>query len=415
MSRAQRLAIVHYTAPPVVGGVETIVGEHSRQLERRGHDVRVIAGSGDCERVPELDSRHRLVEHVTRALADGRPCADAFGLLRARIAGQLTPLLGDRDLAIVHNVFTMPFNLPLAHALVDAGLPLVAWTHDLAWNDPDYARYRRAGYPCDLMHRPQPGTTYVAISRVRQREVASTLGLKPSAVPVIPNGIEAPSGDLSRRTQEILRQAGCGQGWPLVLLPVRITPRKRIELAVGVAALLREHYPRLRLVVTGPPALHNIDDRTYAARLKSQQRELDLEDTVCFLHDLGEEGQHLVDELVMADLYRLADCVLLTSESEGFGIPAIEAGMARVPLVAPDIEVLREITGGAAYLYPADSGPDAVAPMLERAFADPVIRLSRHVANRHDWHRIVDVIEDVIEDAVGSAVDRRETRESSLV
>src|SRR5205085_9503231 len=78
----RRLALVHYTAAPVTGGVEAVLAAHARLLRRAGHDVRVVAGRGDCELVPELDSRHPEVEQLTSRLAAGRFDDAAFERLR---------------------------------------------------------------------------------------------------------------------------------------------------------------------------------------------------------------------------------------------------------------------------------------------------------------------------------------------
>ena len=40
------VALLHYTAPPVVGGVEQVLGQHARLLAEAGHAVRVVAGRG---------------------------------------------------------------------------------------------------------------------------------------------------------------------------------------------------------------------------------------------------------------------------------------------------------------------------------------------------------------------------------
>jgi mannosylglucosylglycerate synthase len=63
-----RLALLHYTAPPVTGGVEWVMAAQARKLREAGYDVRLIAGRGDAEILPELDSRHPDVEDVTERL-----------------------------------------------------------------------------------------------------------------------------------------------------------------------------------------------------------------------------------------------------------------------------------------------------------------------------------------------------------
>ncbi|MGH7881766.1 MAG: glycosyltransferase, partial [Candidatus Dormibacteraceae bacterium] len=188
-----RLAILHYTAPPVIGGVEAILGTHARLLRQAGYDVKVIAGQGgsdpDSKLIPELGSRHPQVEALYQQLGRGEVDRTAFRQLQALLADQLRPLLADRDLVIAHNVLTMPFNLPLAATLAELELPILAWTHDLAWINPRYHNYQRAGYPYDILCQPQPRTTYIAISKLRQQEISKTLGLTSAQISIIPNGV----------------------------------------------------------------------------------------------------------------------------------------------------------------------------------------------------------------------------------
>ena len=40
------IGILHYTCPPIVGGVELIMAQHARLLRAAGHGVRVLAGRG---------------------------------------------------------------------------------------------------------------------------------------------------------------------------------------------------------------------------------------------------------------------------------------------------------------------------------------------------------------------------------
>ena len=62
------IALIHYSAPPIVGGVESVLGHHARLMSDAGHRVTIIAGRGEAsdERVPvrvlpRLDSRLSLI------------------------------------------------------------------------------------------------------------------------------------------------------------------------------------------------------------------------------------------------------------------------------------------------------------------------------------------------------------------
>jgi glycosyltransferase involved in cell wall biosynthesis len=394
--------MLHYTAPPQTGGVEAILAAHARLLRQAGHDVRVIAGRGDAVLVPEVDSRHPDVERVAAMLAAGQPADREFGALRSRLAERLEPLLRDREAVIAHNVLTMPFNLPLAASLGDVGRPVVAWTHDLAWINPRYAEFHREGWPWSILREPQPRATYVAISGTRRREIVEVMGLPPRSVPVVPDGIDPESvWGVSRPTLRLAERGGFRHADPLLLVPVRLTRRKRLELALEAAAILRASYPSLKLLVSGPLGPHSADNRAYWAELRDQRRRLGLDGVACFLHELAPPGgPHPVSYRSMADLYRIADVVLLPSESEGFGLPLLEAGLSRAPLVCADIPVLREL-GTGAFMFPAGGGAEAIAQAVRRALRSRVACAKRAVVGRYSWEAVVHRIERVLGTAIG--------------
>jgi len=398
-----RLALVHYTAAPVTGGVESVLAAHARLLREAGHDVVVIAGRGSATLVPELDSRHPDVERIAQRLAQGDPATADFEALRSRLAASMGALLADRDVVIAHNVMTMPFNLPLAAVLADAGPPLVAWTHDLAWTNPRYPGYQRPGWPWSLLRTARPGVQYVAISGLRQREIVDVMGVPASGVPVVPNGVDpAAFWGLGPRTLDLARRAGLEGADPLVLVPVRITRRKRLELAIDAAACLLPGHPRLRVAVSGPLGPHSSDNLDYVAMLRRHRTRLRLDGVVSFLHELaGPDGEHPVDDRTMAELYRMADLVLLPSESEGFGLPVLEAGLSRTPLVCADIPVLREVAGNGAWTFPPGAGGEQVAAAAARALRSRAARLRARTLRGYGWPSVLERIERVIEGSGG--------------
>lgn len=365
--------------------------------------MRVIAGRGDAELVPEVDSRHPSVEALYRGLGAGEHDVTGFMGLAETLQEKLEPLLADRDLVVAHNVLTMPFNLPLAVALMESGHPLVAWTHDIAWLNDRYQRFRRDGAPYALLHQPQAGVHYVTVSEVRRRELAGLFGSS-VAISTVPNGIDIPGFlGISETTLSLLARAGIGEtADPLILVPQRITRRKRLELAVEAAGLLREAHPGLALCVSGPLGPHDADNVAYARELADLRARLSLTGTVFFLHELaGEGGAHPVSTEAIAELYRLADVALMTSDSEGFGLPALETAVARLPLVCPDLDVLVEAGGPGLHLFPRDGGAPGVARAIESALADPRVVDARQVRGRNSWAALLPRIEAVMEIALG--------------
>jgi glycosyltransferase involved in cell wall biosynthesis len=392
------IALLHYSAPPIIGGAESVLGHHARLMARAGHHVRIIAGRGrqtdpqiDFVSIPLVDSRDPTILDLKAQLDKGQT-PPKFENTARMIERALDETLQGVDLLIAHNVCSLHKNLALTAALETLsrkpGSPrLVAWHHDLAWTTPRYRAELHDGYPWNLLRKPWPGVVQVVVSAMRQAELSELFGIAPETIAVVPNGVdldaffklEAQSADLVSRL-DLLNAA------PLVLLPVRITTRKNIELAVRVIAALRATMPRAALVVTGPPGAHNPANAGYFERLKTLRAELGLGDAVHFLAELVEAD--LPDALI-ADLYRLADALLLPSREEGFGIPVLEAGLSGLPVFCSDIPPLRALAGDRASLFSPDADPAQVAALVAgRLSGDPVYQMKSDFKQSYSWEGI---------------------------
>jgi glycosyltransferase involved in cell wall biosynthesis len=388
----RRILFVHYTTPQILGGVEQVMAAHIGGLQAAGKDVAVLAGRGGAKpkgvrviRVAEADSRHPAVERDLAALSRGvrRPEHDA---LVARLEKKIRPHVERADRVVVHNVMTMPLNLALTTVLASLAREhpgrFIAWTHDIAYFDDRYAALRREGAPWDLVTRAVPGARYVTVSEERAEQLSRLTGLARDDIEVVTNGVDvgdvlglAPTGlDLARRLD--LFHAD-----PLLLLPVRVTRRKRIEAAIDATAALRRRGHPAMLVVTGTVGPHDARNKAYLKELTARAKKV--------------EGVHLLAALglkieygTVVDLYSLADVLVFPSESEGFGIPMLEAGLHRMPIVCSDIPALRE-TGGddPIYVQPDANGED-IADAVELALSAPVMRMRRR-AREHAWPRVL--------------------------
>jgi glycosyltransferase involved in cell wall biosynthesis len=304
----------------------------------------------------------------------------------ARLVAKIRPHVERADRVVVHNVLTMPLNLALTSALVSLAREhpgrFIAWTHDISAFDERYDALRRDGSPWDLVTHAVPGVKYVTVSEQRATQLSQLTGLARQDIEVVTNGIDvgevlglAPTGrDLAERLR--LFDAD-----PLLLMPVRLTRRKRVEAAIDATAVLRRRGHAAMLVVTGTVGPHNAANRAYLAELSARAR--------------NDEGVHLLAALglriaygTVVDLYALADVLVFPSESEGFGIPMLEAGLHRVPIVCSDIPSLRETGGDDPIYVPPDASGEVIASAIERALDTPVMRM-RARARRHAWPRVL--------------------------
>jgi len=406
-----KIALLHYSSPPIVGGVESVLAHHARLMTNAGHEVTILAGRGEIfdERIkvcilPRLDSRHPEVMEVKDFLDVGQH-SPTFELLREQIRKELLEEVKGFDVLIAHNVASLHKNLALTAVLHDEyknpDFPhLILWHHDLAWTTPRYRDELHEGYPWDLLRTNWEGVTQVTVSKLRQDELAELCRVTKEAIHVIPNGVDLNAFfKFESQTMELIERLNLMEADPFFLLPVRLTTRKNIELALQVMAEVRKDFPKAMLLVTGPEGPHNPNNRAYKEKLLSMRDKLNLEDVVHFLAEVTSE---FMPDAVIADFYRIADALLLPSREEGFGIPVIEAAFSKVPVFCADIPVLRELGEENVTYFDPDANPLEVAMQIKvRLEAEITSRWGRRAKHGYSWgqiyaRHIVSLLEEVM-------------------
>ncbi len=414
----RRVAIIHYAAPPIIGGVESTIAHHARLLAGAGYGVTVIAGRGApfdervaVEIIPELDSRHPDVLAVKAQLDAGR-VSDDFQRLTETIQQALRRALAGSEVCITHNAFTLHKNLPLTaalHRLITGGderRGWIAWHHDFAWLRPQYQNELHPGYPWDLLRQPWPGVVQVTVSQPQREELAGLYGLPEDAIHVVTPGVDPAA--FFRLTPAARWLAETFDLWaegPVLLLPARITRRKNVELAIRIVGALSAQGVPARLIITGPPGPHNPANVAYLQSLRALRRELGIEERVIFLYECRDRaGQPLeVSDEVMADLYQISDALLFPSRQEGFGIPMLEAGLARLPIFCADIPPFRVTGQGTAHFFGLDEEPAAIARRMAAVLTgERTLVMRRRVAAHYTWQSVLrDKLEPLILSASG--------------
>lgn len=404
--------MLHYTCPPVVGGVEAVMAAHARLFAARGYPVTMLAGRGSDNQFSSpgvqtsieslFDSKNERLLQINRALDKGEVPPD-FEVYAREVYLRLAELLEGFDFCIVHNAFTMHKNLPLSVALVKAAenlkVSFIGWTHDLAWADPLYKNVLYDRYPWNLLKQPVAQVKYVTVSPQRQQSLCEIFmpALTPDQVSVVPNGIGLEDFlAIGKETRELLEQTGISaarrEGALLLLLPSRITRRKNIETAIMVTVRLKELGQNPRLIVTGPPGPHNIRNDEYVRELFELRDKEGIRDETIFLVESWQDEEKKprpVSDSVVTDLYRYCDALLFPSAQEGFGIPILEAALARLPIFCSDIPPLRQLVGNYATCFAPDEEPEIIAgKLIEALDQNPAYRLRRETILNFSWDGI---------------------------
>jgi glycosyltransferase-like protein len=351
VSAPLHVALLTYSTRPRGGVVHTLA--LAEALVALGHrvDVWTLARGGDAGFFRAVDPgvRLRLV-----------PFADEAGeSVGARIV---------RSIAVLRTAFTdadAGYDVVHAQDCISANAvdDCVRTVHHLdTFTTPELvACHERA------LVRP---TTHVCVSAAVAADLAAGWSITAT---VIPNGVDAaPFVAAARPDARPARQAWSQRLGPYVLAVGGIEPRKGMVDLVEAMAQVRAARPELSLVVAGGETL--FDYRGYREQVLARAAELGVVPVV-----LGP-----VDHGALPSLVAGAAVFAFPSVQEGFGLAAMEALAAGVPVVARDLPVLREVFGGTVRFTDGPGLGSALLAALTHLDPQRVVA-GRSLALGHTW------------------------------
>lgn len=368
--------------PPVlVGGLGRHVHALAEAMAAAGHEVTVltrhpgpaggvafdeVAGGVRVVRVAEDPS---LLSFADDLLAWAMALNHALTRAGLAICAETPPdVVHAHDWLVAHAATTLAAHLgvPLVATLhaTEAGRhqgwlpgPLNRSIHSIEWWLADRAR------------------RVITCSAAMRSEVTRLFGVDPAKVDVLSNGVDAARWAVPAPRVAAARQQWAGTG-PLIAYGGRLVHEKGVQDLLAALPALRRRHSGLRLVVAGTgPA---------AGELREQARALRLGRSV--------EFPGFVPDADLAALLAAADCAVVPSRYEPFGLVALEAAAAGTPVAVSDVGGLAEIVadGRTGLRFPPAS-PPALAAAVERLLADPelgrrlVAAARAELATLHTW------------------------------
>lgn len=388
-----------------------MIDYHSRILIKHGYDIRLIFGSGgglnyknlEEIEVPLLSPENPRVQKVQKEILKKHKKIEEFEQLKDDIKQELRKLFSDLKSCIIHNIPSMPFNFAATAAINeladDMKTRFIFWLHDTIlvreeWQD------SIDKFPLTLLHHKNKRITFVTPTSFRAKQFAS---LKEpymiSRMKVVSNGVSVEEYlKIDEITKQLMRRLGFSFDDFIVVTPVRVLPRKNIELALNVVHELVHisgKRKKIKLLITGPPGA-DPESVAYEAKLRKIVKMRRLQDSVIFCHDLisfkRQFSNNKIVKWSVADVYNLADLVFIPSKEEGFGLPVIEAGAARKPIfcsrIPPFQELIREDIEG--YMFDLKNPPEDIAFRIYRLMLGSTVDNNfDKVVEKYDWESIV--------------------------
>ncbi|MCK9894929.1 MSMEG_0565 family glycosyltransferase [Frankia sp. AgB32] len=362
-----RIALLTYSTRPRGGVVHTLALAESLVELGAAVDVWTLARGGDSGFFRPVDPRVGLRIVPLPDLPD-----EPVGRRIRRSIAVLADAFDDAGYDAVHAQDCIS-----ANAVLDAAAATT--TAAAATPDRGPARCVRTIHHLDSFTTPELAAcheravvaprAHVCVSAAVATEVERGWGIRPT---VIANGVDA-SRFAAAADDRAGRRAWRDRLGPYVLAVGGIEPRKGTADLVEAMAAVQRARPDLSLVIAGGETL--FDYRDYRESVLDRAARLGVTPRI-----LGPVPHGELPALVAE-----AAAFAFPSTKEGFGLAALEALAAGVPVVARDLPVLREVLGGAVrYAATAD---DLGAALLAAASGCDAARLAggRALAARYTW------------------------------
>jgi glycosyltransferase involved in cell wall biosynthesis len=353
--RPLRVLIINWRdiSHPWSGGAEIYMHEIGRRLAENGMDVGWL-----CQR-HKGSSRNELLDGIRVHRVGGR-----FTLYPRVVISYLFKLRGRYDI-IVDCENGIPFFTPLF-----ARIPKVLLVHHVhreIFRRETHPPLRWLGYWLEgwLMPRVYRKTPIVAVSASTRDDLVG-LGFKAEQIHIVHNGVVEVT-PLNRTPAPEAR----------ILCAGRLTPQKGVEVIIRAMPQVLRSFPNANLDIVGQGP-----DRT---RLERLAWSLKLATHVRFHGYLpGAARDQLAAQAWVA---------VCPSAFEGWGVSCVEAGARGLPVIASNVNGLRDsVRDGITGLLVPHGDPRALADTLVGLLGDPERRAEMSIAGiewaaAHSWER----------------------------
>jgi N-acetyl-alpha-D-glucosaminyl L-malate synthase BshA len=330
---------------PTFGGSGILATELGSRLAGRGYEVHFVSLALPYRR------RHfteRVFFH--EVVIEPYPLFQSYSPLSLALAAKMSEVAEHYGLDLLHVHYVVPFAASafLARELAKPRrLPVVTTLHGtditVIGQQPAFSRLTKFSI--------ESSDEVTAVSRFLRERTIESLGIR-RPIEVIYNFVDTKRFAPRKRQDGPLAPADV----PVLMHASNFRAVKNIDTLVRVFARVQKRRPcRLVLIGDGPEK----------ARAEDLCRELGVERHALFL---GNQD-------IMEELMPMADVFLLPSRQESFGLVALEAMSAGVPVVASNIGGLPEVVadGETGFLHAPDD-EEAQAASVLRLLSDHALR-----------------------------------------
>jgi len=308
------------TCYPTYGGSGVVATELGKSLAERGHEIHFISSS--------LPFR---LSHVAGNIFFHEVNVQSYPLFESppytlSLTSKMVDIAKHAGLDLLHVHYAIPHatSAVMARQILEReghSLPIVTTLHGtditLIGQDPSFAPV------VTWSINESDGVT--AVSDYLRQETFDHFAID-NGIEVIPNFID--TDRFYRQNKEHFKQALCPNGEKVIVHVSNFRTVKNTKQVVDIFYRVQQHQSDVKLLLVG--------DGPERVPTERKARELGVYDDIRFLGK-----QDPIEEILS-----IADVFLMPSESETFGLAALEAMACRVPTVVSDVGGLPELVNG---------------------------------------------------------------------
>jgi glycosyltransferase involved in cell wall biosynthesis len=379
--------------PRIVGGISRVVEGLSRSLTELGQEVHVI--TNEMPGFPAEDNDRGVFVHRV-AIQSPTPNFHTWVMMMnhyfSKRAGRLVREIGDFDISHIHDWLVLPAGAETKSYL---GTTLVSTLHSL--------EFRRSGGvdtpESKMVDSLEWWITYessiiILCSKSMKDDTISHFRVPQDKLRVIPIGIDQSRFRGKNPDRGKTRaKYGVRSEEKLVLFVGRLTSQKGCEYLIRAIPYVTKFF-NVKLLIAGDGYLRGeLEAIAVSAGVRAR---------TIFAGFVGDDD--------LTDLFLSSDLMMIPSVYEPFGVVALEAMAARLPVVASNVDGLAEIIKheeNGILAFPRDSS--SIAWGISRILSDQpntqrlVENASRDVESKFSWSAVAKQTLEVYKEAKLSA------------
>ena len=387
--------------PRIVGGIARVVNDLSKRLIKDGHDVYVVTYKEG--NVPEYENDKGVhVYRVDNYMINPNNFIDWTMQLNFNMIAKANEIIakeGNFDVIHAHDWLVAYAAKTLKNSY---GTPLVSTIHatEAGRNSGIHNEVQRYINDTEWLLTYESSEVIVN-SKYMKNELQRLFGLPYEKINVVANGINSTTYSGVEKDYEFRRQYAADNE-KIILFMGRLVYEKGVQHLISAMPKILSGYKDSKLIIAGKGGM--IDE------LKAQVNSMGLHDKVYFTGYMNAKQ--------VSKMYRCADVSVFPSTYEPFGIVALEAMLAGVPVVVSDVGGLNEIVehgvdGMKSYAGNPNSLADSIlALLLNPELSDNVVKKAKlKVKNEYNWAKIAQDTYFTYEKAICQTMAERQAKQ----